>query len=71
MGVDDLAVAEDRNEPGSGDGQVWYLLMAVAVDGRTELALPSLSLYVAAYAVTNVDDASQVAVVERGVSNRA
>ncbi len=34
--------------------QSGYLLMAVAVAGRSELALPSLSLYVAAYAVTNL-----------------
>lgn len=34
--------------------QSGYLLMAVAVAGRSELALPSLALYLAAYAVTNV-----------------
>ena len=34
--------------------QVGYLLMAVAVAGRTELALPSLLFYLAAYAVTNL-----------------
>lgn len=34
--------------------QVGYLLMAVAVAGRSDLALQSLSFYVAAYAVTNL-----------------
>lgn len=34
--------------------QSGYLLMAVAVAGRTDLALPSLILYLAAYAVTNL-----------------
>jgi len=34
--------------------QVGYLLMAVAVAGRAELALPALLFYVAAYAVTNL-----------------
>jgi NADH-quinone oxidoreductase subunit N len=34
--------------------QVGYLLMAVAAAGRAELALPSLLLYLAAYAVTNL-----------------
>ncbi len=34
--------------------QAGYLLMAVAVAGRSDLALPSLSLYLAAYAVTNL-----------------
>ncbi|MDQ0382002.1 NADH-quinone oxidoreductase subunit N [Amycolatopsis thermophila] len=34
--------------------QVGYLLMAVAVALRSDLALPSLLLYVAAYAVTNL-----------------
>lgn len=34
--------------------QVGYLLMAVAVAGRAELALPSLMFYLAAYAVTNL-----------------
>jgi len=38
----------------SSVSQAGYLLMAVAVAGRTELALPSLSLYLAAYAVTNL-----------------
>ncbi|MDQ3455269.1 MAG: NADH-quinone oxidoreductase subunit N [Actinomycetota bacterium] len=46
--------------------QVGYLLMAVAVAGRTELALPSLSLYVAAYAVTNVGAFAVVAAVRAG-----
>jgi NADH-quinone oxidoreductase subunit N len=34
--------------------QAGYLLMAVAVAGRSDLALPSLALYLAAYAVTNL-----------------
>lgn len=34
--------------------QVGYLLMAVAVAGRADLAQPSLFLYLAAYAVTNL-----------------
>lgn len=34
--------------------QVGYLLMAVAVAGQTELALPALLFYLAAYAVTNL-----------------
>ena len=34
--------------------QVGYLLVPVAVVGRTDLALPSLLLYLAAYAVTNL-----------------
>ncbi len=34
--------------------QAGYLLMAVAVASRTELALPALALYLAAYAVTNI-----------------
>lgn len=34
--------------------QVGYLLMAVAVAGRNELALPSMLLYLGAYAVTNL-----------------
>ena len=38
----------------SSVSQAGYLLMAVAVAGRSDLALPSLSLYLAAYAVTNV-----------------
>lgn len=38
----------------SSVSQVGYLLMAVAVAGRSELALPSLALYLAAYAVTNL-----------------
>lgn len=38
----------------SSVSQSGYLLMAVAVAGRTDLALPSLALYLAAYAVTNV-----------------
>jgi NADH-quinone oxidoreductase subunit N len=38
----------------SSVSQAGYLLMAVAVAGRTDLALPSLALYLAAYAVTNL-----------------
>jgi len=38
----------------SSVSQAGYLLMAVAVAGRTDLALPALALYLAAYAVTNV-----------------
>ena len=38
----------------SSVSQAGYLLMAVAVAGRSELALPSLALYLAAYAVTNL-----------------
>jgi len=34
--------------------QSGYLLMAVAVAGRADLALPALGLYLAAYAVTNL-----------------
>ncbi len=34
--------------------QSGYLLLAVAVAGRSDLALPSLGLYLAAYAVTNL-----------------
>ncbi|MBW0088670.1 NADH-quinone oxidoreductase subunit N, partial [Pseudonocardia sp. KRD-184] len=34
--------------------QVGYLLMAVAVAGRSELAQPALLLYLAAYAITNL-----------------
>jgi NADH-quinone oxidoreductase subunit N len=34
--------------------QVGYILMAVAVAGRAELALPALLFYLAAYAVTNL-----------------
>jgi NADH-quinone oxidoreductase subunit N len=38
----------------SSVSQAGYLLMAVAVAGRSDLALPSLALYLAAYAVTNL-----------------
>lgn len=38
----------------SSVSQAGYLLMAVAVAGRSELALPSLALYLSAYAVTNL-----------------
>ncbi|SDN26260.1 NADH-quinone oxidoreductase subunit N [Lentzea albidocapillata subsp. violacea] len=34
--------------------QVGYLLMAVAVAGRADLALPSVLLYLAAYSITNL-----------------
>ncbi|MBB4908867.1 proton-conducting transporter transmembrane domain-containing protein [Actinophytocola algeriensis] len=34
--------------------QVGYLLMAIAVADRADLALPSLLLYVAAYSITNL-----------------
>ncbi len=37
----------------SSVSQAGYLLMAVAVSGRSDLALPGLALYLAAYAVTN------------------
>ncbi|MBA2416938.1 MAG: NADH-quinone oxidoreductase subunit N [Geodermatophilaceae bacterium] len=46
--------------------QVGYLLMAVAVAGRVELALPSLSLYAAAYVVTNVGAFAVLAAVHAG-----
>ncbi len=46
--------------------QVGYLLMAVAVAGRVELALPALTLYVAAYAVTNVGAFAVVAAARAG-----
>jgi NADH-quinone oxidoreductase subunit N len=38
----------------SSVSQAGYLLMAVAVAGRNELALPALALYLAAYSVTNL-----------------
>ena len=38
----------------SSVSQAGYLLMAIAVAGRSELALPSLALYLSAYAVTNL-----------------
>ncbi|MFP5371440.1 MAG: NADH-quinone oxidoreductase subunit N [Actinomycetes bacterium] len=34
--------------------QVGYLLMVVAVAGRTDLALPALTIYLAGYAITNL-----------------
>jgi len=40
--------------PYSTVSQVGYLLIAVAVAGRAERALPALLFYVAAYAVTNL-----------------
>jgi NADH-quinone oxidoreductase subunit N len=45
--------------------QVGYLLMAVAVAGRAELALPALLFYVAAYAVTNLGAFAVVAELPR------
>ncbi len=44
--------------------QAGYLLMAVAVAGRAELALPSLLLYLAAYSVTNLGAFAVVAALE-------
>lgn len=44
--------------------QAGYLLMAVAVAGRAEQALPSLLLYLAAYAVTNLGAFAVVACLE-------
>ncbi|MDP9445270.1 MAG: NADH-quinone oxidoreductase subunit N, partial [Actinomycetota bacterium] len=38
----------------SSVSQAGYVLMAVAVAGRSDLALPAVSLYLAGYAVTNV-----------------
>jgi NADH-quinone oxidoreductase subunit N len=46
--------------------QVGYLLMAVAVASRTDLALPALGLYVAAYAVTNLGAFAVVATARAG-----
>jgi len=43
--------------------QVGYLLLPVAVAGRSDLALPSLLLYLAAYAVTNLTAFAVVAAV--------
>lgn len=45
--------------------QVGYLLMAVAVAGRSELALGSLAFYLAAYAVTNLGAFAVVAELPR------
>ncbi|OZM76608.1 NADH-quinone oxidoreductase subunit N [Pseudonocardia sp. MH-G8] len=45
--------------------QVGYALMAVAVAGRAELALPALLFYVAAYAVTNLGAFAVVAELPR------
>ena len=44
--------------------QAGYLLMAVAVAGRAEQALPALLLYLGAYAVTNLGAFAVVACVE-------
>ncbi len=44
--------------------QAGYLLMAVAVAGRADQALPSLLLYLAAYAVTNLGAFAVLACVE-------
>lgn len=46
--------------------QVGYLLMIPAVAGRSDLALPSLELYVAAYAVTNVGAFAVVSAMPAG-----
>lgn len=46
--------------------QVGYLLMAPVVVGRSDLALPALALYVAAYAVTNLGAFAVVAAVRAG-----
>ena len=46
--------------------QAGYLLMVPVVAGRTDLALPSLALYVAAYAVTNAGAFAVVAAVRAG-----
>lgn len=45
--------------------QVGYLLMAVAVAGRAELALPALLFYTAAYAVTNLGAFAVIAELPR------
>lgn len=44
--------------------QVGYLLMAVAVAGRTGLAVPGLAFYLAAYAVTNLGAFAVVAALQ-------
>jgi NADH-quinone oxidoreductase subunit N len=48
--------------------QVGYLLMAVAAAGRATLALPSLLLYLAAYAVTNLGAFAVVAALPRAAT---
>lgn len=48
--------------------QVGYLLMAVAVAGRTDLALPGLGFYLAAYAITNLGAFAVVCVLPRARS---
>ncbi|WP_028662966.1 NADH-quinone oxidoreductase subunit N, partial [Saccharomonospora halophila] len=45
--------------------QVGYLLMAVTAAGRSDLALPALLLYLAAYAVTNLGAFAVVAALPR------
>lgn len=45
--------------------QAGYLLMAVAVASRTDLALPALALYLAAYAATNIGAFAVVAALPR------
>ncbi|MDQ3611724.1 MAG: NADH-quinone oxidoreductase subunit N [Actinomycetota bacterium] len=45
--------------------QAGYLLMAVAVAGRADLAMPSLLLYLAAYSVTNLGAFAVVACLEQ------
>ena len=47
--------------------QVGYLLMVPVVVGRSELALPSLALYLAAYAATNTGAFAVVAAARTGV----
>ena len=46
--------------------QVGYLLMVPVVVGRTDLALPALALYLAAYAVTNAGAFAVVAAARTG-----
>jgi NADH-quinone oxidoreductase subunit N len=46
--------------------QVGYLLMVPVVVGRSDLALPALALYLAAYAVTNAGAFAVVAAVRAG-----
>ena len=48
--------------------QVGYLLMAVAAAGRATLALPSLLLYLAAYAVTNLGAFAVISALPRATT---
>lgn len=48
--------------------QIGYVLMAVAAAGRAELALPSLLLYLAAYAVTNLGAFAVVTALPRAAT---